>query len=177
MRTLNDYFISGRVADISTAGSTFVAVPDGGRIIKIMTVLQGAISGGNAAITFEIGGTAVTGAGITVAHSGSAVGTMDSSVPTALNRVEEDGSIANSGRWLQWHWKGQDAPGEARNDGEILAGIYHHLRELYQSEGGKGVEPLMKMSWNYKQPHEPQSDEVAKENNGYALVTINGPKG
>ena len=62
------------------------------------------------------------------------------------------------------------APGpEARNDGEILAGIYHHLRELYQAEGGKGVEPLMKMSWNYKQPHEPQSDEVAKENNGYAL--------
>lgn len=46
--------------------------------------------------------------------------------------AEEDGSIANSGRWLQWHWKGQDAPGEARNDGEILAGIYHHLRELYQ---------------------------------------------
>lgn len=58
--------------------------------------------------------------------------------------------------------EGQDAPGEARNDGEILAGIYHHLRELYRAEGGKGVEPLMKMSWNYKQPHEPQSDEVAK---------------
>ena len=93
MRTLNDYFLSGRVADISTAGSTFVGVPDGGKIIKIMTVLQGAISGGNAAITFEIGNTAVTGAGITVAHSGSATGTMDSSVPTALNRVEEDGSI------------------------------------------------------------------------------------
>ena len=66
---------------------------DGGRIIKIMSVLQGAISGGNAAITFEIGGTAVTGAGITVAHSGSATGTMDSSVPSALNEVAEDGSI------------------------------------------------------------------------------------
>lgn len=26
--------------------------------------------------------------------------------------AEEDGSIANSGRWLQWHWKGQDAPGK-----------------------------------------------------------------
>ncbi len=61
--------------------------------------------------------------------------------------AEEDGSIANSGRWLQWHWKVR-TPGEARNDGEILAGIYHHLRELYQAEGGKGVEPLMKMSWN-----------------------------
>ena len=93
MRTLNDYFISGRISDISTAGSTFVVVPDGGKIIKIVSVLQGAISGGNAAITFEIDGTAVTNAGITVAHSGSAVGTMDSSVPSALNRVEEDGKI------------------------------------------------------------------------------------
>ena len=93
MRTLNDYFISGRISDISTAGSTFVAVPDGGRIIKIMSVLQGAISGGNAGISFEIGGTAVTNAGFTVAHSGSAVGTMDGSVPTALNEVAEDGSI------------------------------------------------------------------------------------
>jgi formate dehydrogenase-N alpha subunit len=61
--------------------------------------------------------------------------------------AEEDGSIANSGRWLQWHWKGQDAPGEARNDGEILAGIYHRLREMYRTEGGKGAEPLLKMSW------------------------------
>ena len=93
MRTLNDYFITGRVADISTAGSTFVAVPDGGRIIKIMTVLQGAISGGNAAITFEIGGTAVTGGGITVAHSGSAAGDVDTATPTAANEVAEDGTI------------------------------------------------------------------------------------
>ena len=93
MRTLNDYFISGRVADISTAGSTFVAVPDGGRIIKIMTVLQGAISGGNAAITFEIGGTAVTGGAITVANSGSAAGDIDTAEPTAANQVEEGGSI------------------------------------------------------------------------------------
>lgn len=28
--------------------------------------------------------------------------------------VEEDGSIANSGRWLQWHWKGAEPPGEAK---------------------------------------------------------------
>ena len=93
MRTLNDYFITGQIADISTAGSTFVAVPDGGRIIKIMSVLGGAITGGNAAITFEIGGTAVTGGAITVANSGSAAGTVDSAEPTAANRVEEDGSI------------------------------------------------------------------------------------
>ena len=93
MRTLNDYFISGRITDISTAGSTFVVVPDGGKIIKIVSVLQGAISGGNAAISFEIATVAVTGGGITVAHSGSAAGDVDTATPTAANRVEEDGTI------------------------------------------------------------------------------------
>ena len=93
MRTLNDYFLTSTIADISTASSTFVAVPDGGKIIKIITALQGAISGGNAAISFEIGGTAVTGGGITVAHSGSAAGDVDTAEPTAANQVEEDGTI------------------------------------------------------------------------------------
>ena len=93
MRTLNDYFISAKIADISTASSTFVAVPDGGRIIKIITALQGAITSADAAITFEIGGTAVTGGAITVANSGSAAGTVDSAEPTAANRVEEGGTI------------------------------------------------------------------------------------
>ena len=93
MRTLNDYFISAKIADISTASSTFVAVPDGGRVIKIITALQGAITSANAAISFEIDGTAITGGGITVAHSGSAAGTVDSAEPTAANRVEEGGTI------------------------------------------------------------------------------------
>ncbi|NYY80217.1 hypothetical protein DMH27_04160 [Raoultella planticola] len=65
-----------------------------------------------------------------------------------------------------------DAPGEARNDGEILAGIYHRLREMYRREGGKGAEPLLKMSWSYRQPDHPESEEVAKENNGYALADL-----
>ena len=93
MRTLNDYFLTAEIEDISTASSTFVAVPDGGKIVKIITALQGAISGANAAITFEIGGTAVTGGAITVAHSGSAAGDVDTAEPTALNRVEENGTI------------------------------------------------------------------------------------
>lgn len=93
MRTLNDYFLHAEIADISTASSTFVPVPDSGKIIKIITALQGAISGGDAAISFEIGGTAVTGGGITVANSGSAAGDVDTAEPTAANQVEEDGTI------------------------------------------------------------------------------------
>ena len=93
MRTLNDYFVTAEIEDVSTAYSTFVPVPDGGRVIKIISALQGAISGGNAAVSFEIGGTAITGGGITVAHSGSAAGDVDSAEPTAANRVEENGTI------------------------------------------------------------------------------------
>jgi hypothetical protein len=93
MRTLNDYFLTSTIADISTGSSTFVAVPDGGKIIKIITALQGAITSVNAGISFEIGGTAITGGGITVAYSGSAAGDVDTAVPTAANDVLEDGTI------------------------------------------------------------------------------------
>ena len=93
MRPVNDYFITSTIADISTASSTFVPVPDGGRVIKIITALQGAIGTANGAITFEIGGTAITGGGITVAYSGSAAGDVDTAEPTAANEVLEDGTI------------------------------------------------------------------------------------
>ena len=93
MRTLNDYFITAKIADISTASSTFVPIPDGGKVIKIITALQGAIGTANGAITFEIGGTAITNGGITVTQSGSAAGDVDTAVPTAANDVLEDGTI------------------------------------------------------------------------------------
>ena len=93
MRTLNDYFLTSTIADISTASSTFVPVPDGGKVIKIITALQGAIGTANGGISFEIGGTAITGGGITVAYSGSAAGDVDTAEPTAANEVAEDGTI------------------------------------------------------------------------------------
>ena len=93
MRTLNDYFLTSTIADISTASSTFVPVPDGGKVIKIITALQGAIGTANGGITFEIGGTAVTGGAITVANSGSAAGDVDTAEPTAANVVLENGTI------------------------------------------------------------------------------------
>ena len=93
MRTLNDYFLHAAIADASTASSTFVPVPDGGSIIKIFTSIKNAISSANAALTFEIGGVAVTGGGITVTQSGSAAGDVDTAEPTALNTVSEGGTI------------------------------------------------------------------------------------
>ena len=68
-------------------------MPDGGTIIKIFTSIKNAISSANAALTFEIGGVAVTGGGITVTQSGSAAGDVDTAEPTALNTVSEGGTI------------------------------------------------------------------------------------
>ncbi len=86
--------------------------------------------------------------------------------------AEEDGSIANSGRWLQWHWKAAEAPIEAKPDVEILSRLRQRILELYHAEGGKGLESLEAMQWNYLNPLEPTAEELAKENNGYALEDL-----
>ena len=86
--------------------------------------------------------------------------------------AEEDGSIANSGRWAQWHWKGCDQPGEAMPDVEILSMIREEMYDLYKKEGGRGIESFEAMTWNYAQPHSPSSVELAKELNGYALEDL-----
>ena len=86
--------------------------------------------------------------------------------------AEEDGSIANSGRWAQWHWKGCDQPGEAMPDVEILSMIREEMHDLYKKEGGRGIESFEAMTWNYAQPHSPSSIELAKELNGYALEDL-----
>ncbi|PAT24263.1 formate dehydrogenase-N subunit alpha [Klebsiella quasipneumoniae] len=55
--------------------------------------------------------------------------------------AEENGSIANSGRWLQWHWAAAEPPGEALHDGKILGRLFMRLRDLYRQEGGANPAP------------------------------------
>ncbi len=91
--------------------------------------------------------------------------------------AEENGSIVNSSRWLQWHWKGADAPGEALNDGAILAGIFSRLRDMYRREGGAVPEQVLNMTWDYLTPDNPEPEEVAQESNGKALADITDADG
>ncbi len=89
--------------------------------------------------------------------------------------AEEDGSLVNSGRWLQWHWKGAEPPGQARTDIAIMGGLFHRLRAAYAKDGGTFPDPILGLDWNYLRPDEPGPDEIAREFNGKALADLTDP--
>ena len=91
--------------------------------------------------------------------------------------AEENGSLVNSARWLQWHWKAAEPPGEARSDIFIMAGIYHRMKALYEKEGGAFPDALLNLSWNYTDKAEPDPEELAKDMNGRTLVDIKDANG
>lgn len=76
-----------KMENISTAKSVWVVAPFAGTIESIYSVIDGAITAADCAITTEIAGVAVTGGGLTITQSGSAAGDVDSATPSALNTV------------------------------------------------------------------------------------------
>ena len=108
---------------------------------------------------------------------------VDSSkIPTEVFRLpttcfaEESGTLVNSARWLQWHWKGGNPPGEARSDLEIMAGIFTRMRAMYAKDGGAFPDPILNLAWKYARPESPSAEELAKEYSGNALKDLADPK-
>ncbi len=89
--------------------------------------------------------------------------------------AEDEGSLVNSGRWLQWHWPGGSPPGEARTDAWIMAQIHLRLKDMYRKEGGAFPDPILNLTWGYKDPGEPTAEELAKEMNGYVISDVTDP--
>ena len=81
------------IGDVSSAGSVWVAPGVAGTILKISNVIATAITGADSGLTFEIGGTAVTGSAITITQVGSAAGDVDQSTPSALNVITATDAI------------------------------------------------------------------------------------
>ena len=90
---LNETFLTTRIPDISSASSVWVVAPHAGTIVKIYSVIDGAISAADAVLDPQLGGTSITGGGITIANASSAAGDVDSSTPTALNVVAAGDAI------------------------------------------------------------------------------------
>jgi len=96
------------------------------------------------------------------------------SLPCAAS-IEKEGSITNSGRWMQWRYKAVNPPGDALPDGEIITELFYKVKELYEKEGGPLKEAFTKMTWDYgpkgangKIRHL-DTHMIAKEINGYFL--------
>src|SRR5215469_2824683 len=85
--------------------------------------------------------------------------------------IEKDGSFVNSGRWSQWKEQVIPPQGQARHDHWILADLFMRVRRLYQSQGGKFPDPVLKLTVPYQDPIKPQLDEIAQEINGRDLTT------
>jgi formate dehydrogenase major subunit len=97
---------------------------------------------------------------------------------------EKEGSLSNSGRWMQWRYKAVNPPGEAQPDLEIIHELFMKVRKLYQEKGGTFPEPILNLSWNYgfKGPdgmaHHINPHYVAREINGYTAkdIEVEDPK-
>ncbi len=94
--------------------------------------------------------------------------------------VEKEGSVSNSGRWMQWRYQGPKPLGDSRADGEIMYELAHKVVELYKKEGGAFPAPVLGMNWeDMGNGHEFDAHKTAKLINGYYLkdVEVKQPDG
>ncbi len=89
----------------------------------------------------------------------------------ATHWIEKDGSFTNSGRWAQWKEQVMPPEGEARHDHWVLAELFSRVKNLYQQQGGKYPDPVLKLTLPYRDPRKPELDEIAQEINGKNLTT------
>jgi len=85
--------------------------------------------------------------------------------------MEKEGSISNSGRWMQWRYKAANPPGVAKPDGDIMYELFHKVRALYEKDKGAFPEQILNLKWDYETNGHFDIHKVAKEINGYDLAT------
>ena len=84
--------------------------------------------------------------------------------------VEKEGSISNSGRWMQWRYAGPKTMGESKPDGDIIYELALKIRELYKKEKGAFPDPILGLNVDdWGDGHVFNPHKVAKLINGYFL--------
>ncbi len=97
-------------------------------------------------------------------------------LPCAVS-IEKEGSITNSGRWMQWRYEGPKPLPNTKTDGDMIVELTKRLQKLYANEGGTYSEPIVNLStelWEKNGKYDPH--KVAKLINGFFLkdVTVRG---
>ena len=85
--------------------------------------------------------------------------------------MEKEGSVTNSGRWMQWRYKAANPPGDALPDADMIHEIFVRLKKLYESQGGAFPAPILNLKWDYAPKGHVDPKLIAKEINGYDLAT------
>lgn len=83
-----------------------------------------------------------------------------------VGSYEKEGSISNSGRLIQWRYKGVEPRGDTEDDLWIIDKLYKELKALYAADPkAKFPDPILKLNWDYGD--RPDVHKVAKEINGH----------
>lgn len=86
------YTLCTHINDVSTADSIYVPVPYAGTVVRVVTVLEGAITGANDTITVRNAAGASMGT-ITITQVGSAAGDIDTLTPVSNNTVTNNSFV------------------------------------------------------------------------------------
>ena len=87
----------------------------------------------------------------------------------ASAHFEKQGSVSNSGRWVQWRYKAVDSPGEATDDFDIMHELYKKLKDLFEADGGPNPDQFTKLHWPYETDGKADITKVAQGMNGYTV--------
>ena len=86
------YTLCSHINDVSVADSVYIPVPYAGRVVRVVTVLEGSIAGANDTITVR--NTAGLSMGtLTITQVGSAAGDVDVLNPVSNNTVADNSFV------------------------------------------------------------------------------------
>jgi len=88
----------------------------------------------------------------------------------ACASYEKEGSISNSGRWIQWRWKGVEPVGDSRPDLDMINSLALAVKKRYTVSAKSEDAPIRDLFWEYGQGR-CDVDKVAREINGYETAT------
>jgi hypothetical protein len=90
---LHEVMVTTTALSVATGIAGVIRAPFQGKVVNVGTVIGSVVSTADATCTTSIAGTAITGGSFVITQSGSAIGDLDSSVPTAANTCNEDDVI------------------------------------------------------------------------------------
>ena len=93
-------------------------------------------------------------------------------LPCALI-YEKPGTIANSGRWLQWRYQAVEPWEDSKPDYEMVDLLWQEICRLYREEGGANPDPILNTKWDYYVDGKIDPRPVAWALNGYTIEGTN----